>query len=226
MHPQSGDATHGTRLAARTGMTITMAGVFDDAADARDACRKLEAAGIDRRSIRMTEGAVRSSAILAGRHQPGRMRRFFAELFGIDDDASGHYAEAVRRGSAVVSAHGVEQQRVDLVKDVLLDCGAIDIDQRVEQWRTGGWSGHDDSAPALTREQIDAEHGTRSVRRGGVRMHRVTERPIERLSAEPRSLQRDMEDANVTASLRNYSGPERRRGAGSAYAGADRRAGG
>lgn len=265
-------------------MTITMVGVFDDASDAREASSKLRQAGIAGDSISVHDSDRRTAtSVPAEEHRPGGIRRFFAELFGsASDDDAGHYAEAVRRGSAVLTVHDVPEQRVDELKDVLEECGAIDIDQRVEQWRAGGWSGYDEHAPAMKREPTDTgragmqtlsvveeqlKAGKREVQRGGVRLHRrVTERPVEEhvslreeravidrhpvdrpataadlsgggrdklsrsdVDVEPLSqgkrgsAQRAMEDDNVNASLRSYSGPERRRSMGSGYSGVERR---
>ena len=172
-------------------MSITLIGVFDDQDDARKASNRLEAAGIDKQSIRVEAGSTEIPA-----EQPQSRRSFFAELFGIgddNDDTPGHYAEAVRRGSTVVTVTVADEQASDDLAEILGDCGAIDVEERVEKWKAHGYSGYDESALPYTPEQIAAERsdvlqvvqedlkvGKRTVQRGGVRVQRrVTEKPVE-----------------------------------------------
>ena len=177
---------------------INLVGVFDEYDQAMRARQKIEAAGIDRQSIKVTAGqaTMPGAEVDSSGHRPGAIRRFFAEVFGTrdTDEQVGHYSEAVRRGSTVVSVHAVDERHVDEICRILVDCGAIDIDQRLEQWRAGGYTGHDENAPPYTREQIAEERnrnvlpiagkelhaGRRRVQRGGVRVHRrVVDEPIE-----------------------------------------------
>ncbi len=125
----------------------TLVGVFDDVDLAEKAAQRLESAGIAPEAMRIERNTIADDR---GRGQPrrevgregGTLRSFFVELFGIgagesDDEADypGHYAEAVRRGSSVLVVHTATDQQMEIVVDVLDDCGAIDIDERVEQWR-------------------------------------------------------------------------------------------
>ena len=58
----------------------------------------------------------------------------------LDEDRS-TYEEGIRRGGHLLSAQvpdGMEDQAVE----VLERSGAIDIDERAEHWRQGGWIGH------------------------------------------------------------------------------------
>lgn len=176
-------------------MATTVVGVFDELSAANTACRELEAAGIDKQAIRLTSGE-QASMVSSESSEPesGGMRAFFRHLFGLDenDETSGHYSEAVRRGAAVVTVGVADESRVDEVSGVLEGCGAVDIDERVEQWRSSGYTGFDASAKPYTSEQIAQERqklqvvqeelkvGKRSVGRGAVRVHRhVSERPVE-----------------------------------------------
>ena len=141
-------------------MSITLAAVFDDRNDAEQARRRLEAERIDPQQIQITDdtstitGAATSDAPARrdDDHRPGGLRRFFSELFGTGDDNAGddnvsHYAEAVRRGSAVLSVNLASNARIDELTAILEDCGAVDIDQRVEQWKADGYTGYDEAAP-------------------------------------------------------------------------------
>lgn len=179
-------------------MASTLVGVFDDYADAERAQERLSSAGIGRDAMQITP--ERSSwgggdATWGGRaERPGGLRGFFASLFGsdTDDEAHGHYSEAVRRGSVVLTVTVQDDSEVERASEILESCGAIDVDRRIEHWQAGGYTGYDSQAKPLTREEIardretlqviqeDLKVGKRAVQRGVVRVHRrVTERPVE-----------------------------------------------
>lgn len=178
-------------------MASTVVGVFDEYSDAQKACEKLETMGIDLQNIQVNSSASGSepaSFTSSHKEHEGGIRGFFSSLFGSDDadETSGHYSEAVRRGSAVVTVNLSDDDTVDAVSEVLEDCGAIDVDERVRQWKSAGYTGYDESAQPYTsdeamreREKLqvvreDLKVGKREVERGGVRVHRrVSETPVE-----------------------------------------------
>jgi hypothetical protein len=143
---------------------IVIVGVFDDATDARIAAQRLAECGVDPDAIRI-EGGEGSTIEAPQRTGGGSLRSFFAGLFGGDDDRDdrdpddfpGDYAEAVRRGASVVLVDTRDDAETERVVQLLDDCGAIDIDERVERWRREGYSRHDESAPPLGSEQVAAE---------------------------------------------------------------------
>jgi hypothetical protein len=70
----------------------------------------------------------------------GRIEHFFADLFGGGERPPeiAQYAEALRRGAAIVSL-GVEYDaQVALAREVMVRKGAIDIDARASQWPRSG----------------------------------------------------------------------------------------
>ena len=178
-------------------MVGTLAGVFDDYDDAEKARTRLASAGFGTDAIQITP--ERSSygsgdATWGGRAEhAGGLRGFFASLFGSDDDEShGHYSEAVRRGSVVLTLNVQDDRQITSATRILEESGAIDIDRRVEHWKASGYTGYDPQAKPLTRDEIDRERqtlevmqeelkvGKRNVERGVVRVHRrVTETPVE-----------------------------------------------
>lgn len=185
-------------------MASTVVGVFDDYTEAQRASEKLQSLGIGLDDVRVnsSESSTGSSSYSEPqRENEGGIRGWFASLFGADDDeeTTGHYSEAVRRGSSVVTVNLQDDSRTDEVVEVLEECGAIDVDERVAQWKSSGYTGYDASAKPYTSEDIQRERGQmtqggeklqvvqedlkvgkREVRRGGVRVHRrVTERPVE-----------------------------------------------
>jgi uncharacterized protein (TIGR02271 family) len=207
-------------------MASTMAGVFDNYDDAERARERLVSAGFRREAIQVTpeRSAWGSGDATYGGHakQPGGLRGFFAELFGIGDgdESHGHYSEAVRRGSIVVAVEADDDSQIGRATEILEDCGAIDVDERVERWKAAGYTGYDEQAKPLTREEIardrdtlqvvqeDLKVGKRTVERGAVRVHqRVTETPVqeqvtlneERAVVERRPVDRPASEADLAA---------------------------
>jgi uncharacterized protein (TIGR02271 family) len=178
-------------------MVGTLVGVFDDYDDAERARNRLASAGLGRDAIQITP--ERSSwgsgdATWGGRaERSGGLRGFFASLFGTDDDEShGHYSEAVRRGSVVVTINVQDDRQIAQATKIMEECGAIDVDERVERWKASGYTGYDANAKPLTRDEIardrqtlqviqeDLKVGKRAVQRGAVRVHRrITETPVQ-----------------------------------------------
>jgi stress response protein YsnF len=166
-------------------MTTTLIGVFDDVSQARQAAETVHAAGIDRDRIDVRA----DSSELPAAHED--RRGFFARLFGLgdDDDSSSHYGEAVRRGSAVVSVSLADDSRTDEICELLEQCGAADVDERVEQWKTDGYApmarptgaaGAGGQDQTLQSVEEELEVGKREVHKGRVRVHRTTtETPVE-----------------------------------------------
>ena len=178
-------------------MASTLAGVFDDYDDAERARDRLSSAGFARDAVQITpERSAWGSGdpTWGGRtEQSGGLRGFFASLFGSDDDEShGHYSEAVRRGNIVLTVTLHDDSQIDRATEILEECGAIDVDERIERWKAAGYSGYDEQAKPLTRDEIardretleviqeDLKIGKRTVQRGAVRVHRrITETPVQ-----------------------------------------------
>ena len=82
---------------------------------------------------------------------------------GVPDEHAEYYAESVRRGGALVTVRA-EDNRADEVAALMSRHGAHDIDSRVQQWRSQGWSRFDESAKPYSYEEIERE---RSAYRSG-----------------------------------------------------------
>lgn len=199
-------------------MSITLAGVFDSDTQARAACDRLEAAGVDGESIQVT-----ADSASGGGAQTEDRRGFFQKLFGIGDDdtSSYHYSEAVSRGNSVVTVDVEDESRVDEICAILEDAGAVDIDERVEQWRASGYSppiggrSNEDIGGEKTLKAVEEQLkvGKRAVQKGRVRIHRSTvERPVEEevtLREEKAEIQRRKVDRPATdADLRTAFGDQ------------------
>jgi len=186
---------------AQTSSNNTIVGVFDDYSTAQRVARDLTNAGIPRESVEvksnfMTGAAGRSHS---EESHEGGISGFFHRLFGGDEE-HGHYAEAVRRGSAVVCVTAPREQ-LDQAIEIMNSAGAIDIDRRVAGYRETGYERHDPNAPPYSyddavreRERLrggeegasvpvveeELQVGKRAVQRGGVRVYsHVVEQPVE-----------------------------------------------
>lgn len=141
-------------------MSITLVGVFDNYTEAEKACKKLMDAGIDRQSMQLSGGQPSSGSATErddanSDDQPGAIGRFFSKLFGSEDsDEASHYSEAVRRGNAVLTVSASER-RSEEISEILEDCGAIDVDERVDQWKADGYAPAPRSGTALGQGDED-----------------------------------------------------------------------
>jgi uncharacterized protein (TIGR02271 family) len=218
-------------------MTHTLIGVFDSFPQAQSAKSRLETEGVAPADMAIhahdaalgMSGATDASSGVATGSAPaggvtthehegalGRIEHFFKRLFGDDDrEEAGHYQEAVRRGSALLTVDVQDESAVERVREALYAAGAIDIDSRVAQWRTAGYTGYDSSAPAYTADEVAAERkafpvveeslevGKREVSTGGVRVYsRVTETPVSEsvnLREEHATIERRAVDRPATA---------------------------
>lgn len=136
-------------------MKQTVVGVFDRYEQARQAAETLATRGIPADHVHVTAASESSeySAAEAARADQAedhglmaRVRSFFAEVFG----AAGHddvheYAEHMRRGGAVVKVDVDDEARIAAVRDALQAAGAVDIDERVAEWREAGWEARRDA---------------------------------------------------------------------------------
>jgi len=65
------------------------------------------------------------------------------------------YAEAVRRGGAIVTARVPDDEETRYT--AILNSSAIDMEKRAAVYRSTGWTGYDPAAPAYTADQIRRE---------------------------------------------------------------------
>jgi hypothetical protein len=83
---------------------------------------------------------------------------------GVPEDDANYYAEAVRRGGALVTVRA-DDARAEEAARIMRTHGAVDIERRAEQWREAGWTRHDPSAEPYSVEQIQRE---REIYRGSL----------------------------------------------------------
>jgi uncharacterized protein (TIGR02271 family) len=146
-------------------MKQTVVGVFDRYESARHAATLLQDSGFGPDAVHVTDATSDDAALAPERGSGGMMdsiRSFFAEVFGSGRDSDAHlseYAEAVRRGGAVVKVDVEDEPKVDTARQVLQSAGAVNIDERVAEWREQGWSGRMDE-DEFERTRDDGALGT------------------------------------------------------------------
>jgi hypothetical protein len=75
---------------------------------------------------------------------------------GVSPSDAEYYAEAVRRGGALVTVRA-DDARADRAADIMRSHGAIDIERRADQWRERGWTGFDEKAQPYTADDLDRD---------------------------------------------------------------------
>src|SRR5215211_2577182 len=130
----------------------TVTALFHNREDATRAIEELVRAGISRADIRLTpeKDVSPASEPTTSSYDTARDEKGFwaslADLFMPDEDRY-TYAEAMHRGSIMVSASVTEAQ-ADAAETILERHGTINVDERVESWRKEGWSGYTGAAAA------------------------------------------------------------------------------
>lgn len=168
-------------------MANTVIGVYDNYANAQSALRQLLASGFNTSEVHLRPDEdtrqARSAALRAAgvpgvqagstpgstTAATGTLRSFFHKLFSDDttQDApqmhADRYAEAVRRGSFVLTVDAATEQQRDVAASILEQFDAIDVDERALQWQAAGWRAHDETAAPLTEDEMTRERSTYTV---------------------------------------------------------------
>ncbi|GIV97801.1 MAG: hypothetical protein KatS3mg057_2458 [Herpetosiphonaceae bacterium] len=71
---------------------------------------------------------------------------------GVPEEQAGYYVEGVRRGGILVSAT-VDETMADLVYTTMQRHGAVNMEERVAEWRAAGWEGPESSSLEQERER-------------------------------------------------------------------------
>jgi hypothetical protein len=117
-------------------MTKAVIGIFDSSAEAQEAVRTLENRGITRDHVDITERMDTDTGTEKKDEGIGEsISNFFSNLFGNDDDAR-NYSEVANRG-CTVTVYTDSNEEAEDAADILDDCGAIDVDERITQYRSG-----------------------------------------------------------------------------------------
>jgi len=75
---------------------------------------------------------------------------------GVPEEEASYYAEAVRRGSTLVTAT-VHEDMLSQATEIMRRHNPIDLDTRVTQWRAKGWESFDPKVDPYTAEELATE---------------------------------------------------------------------
>jgi hypothetical protein len=75
---------------------------------------------------------------------------------GISETHAEYYAEAVRRGGALVTVRA-DDGRADEAEAIIRRHGAFDIEDRATQWKSAGWTGYNAEAEPYTFDEIERD---------------------------------------------------------------------
>lgn len=75
---------------------------------------------------------------------------------GVSKSDAEYYAEAVRRGGALVTVRA-DDARAERAAEIMRDHGAVDIERRASQWRDRGWTGFNEGASPYTADELDRD---------------------------------------------------------------------
>jgi hypothetical protein len=142
----------------------TLTAMYDDRGAAEAARDRLVALGVPSGDVTIhgTDAGATATAAPAAEEDKGFLASL-ADLFAPEEDRH-TYAEGLRRGGYVLSARvpeGLEDRAIDLLEN----SGAVDVDERAESWRQGGWTGHQAGAAGVSGSAATA--GVTSTARTG-----------------------------------------------------------
>ena len=155
-------------------MENTVVGVYDSYTQAEKVLNELLSCGFSRSDVQISPETDRTvtgqtTTTTADERSESGIGHFFRSLFGMDDDeTTGSYSEAVRRGHCVLTVDAPSDDMRERAVEVMNRYDPIDIDERASQWRSQGWTGYDDAAPMYTDAEIQKDRSMYSMNRGAI----------------------------------------------------------
>ena len=121
-------------------MKNTIVGLFEDRTEAQRAQSEIVSLNIPIGDTKVfDQSAAPAESEGAGASDQGWWDSFKEAIgFGGSDEGS-YYEEGLRRGGVLVSVRA-EDDLIDQVAEIMDAHGALDIDERAEQWRSSGWT--------------------------------------------------------------------------------------
>ncbi|MGI4761059.1 MAG: DUF2382 domain-containing protein [Janthinobacterium lividum] len=196
----------------------TVIGIFESAAEAKQAVQQLISAGFEQDYIDIsqasfgadntsdtptntTDTAPKAIGEAAGQTKD-KVGGFFSSLFGSDDDEADTYAAVTRSGHSLVTVHVDTLEQAHKAADMLDHAGALDVDSKAAEYGVNNrytasrQEKQQDQADGMKAEVIKEtlQVGKRTEQTGGVRLRsRIVEKPVEasvRLREEHVTVQR------------------------------------
>ena len=129
----------------------TVTAFFDTRAAATKAEANVIASGVPASMVSVVEGndpnRAGAATMTTSTSQEGGFWGSVKNMFAPEEDKHA-YAEGLSRGGYLLTAH-TDEAHYDRVIDILDDEGAVDMNERETQWKSEGWSGRHDAAPAV-----------------------------------------------------------------------------
>ena len=136
----------------------TITAFYESRDYADSAANKLRASGVPASDVTVSPDNARDEYGMYGDETASTTKTGFwaslEEMFGGTDDHH-TYAEGVRRGHVLLTAHVTDAQ-LDRAIAIVEEHGSIDLDEHEETWRSEGWTG----APATTSSSSAATVAT------------------------------------------------------------------
>ena len=164
-------------------MTHTVIGIFDNQEEARDAMKELLNEGFVQKDIDFSKRNNDTATVATAEKNEGfvdQVGDFFSNLF--TDDDYDNYSTVARETAAILTVHVDSEDRAEKAADVLDDNGAINVNERADQYRRQNATATIDNTETMKVPVIeeDLAVGKRTVEKGGVRVRsRVIEKPVK-----------------------------------------------
>lgn len=188
-------------------MTQTVIGFFDNPDKAYAAEETLLHQGIDESSFHLTAKEEEEEESGGQGRSMEEIRSYLKNLFGPENSMEAeNYAEEIERGGALLSVELPDDAEIEPIQEAMLDAGAINMDERAEQWRAqeaAGEEGMEEESQSIPVIEEEMEVGKAQFGKGKVRVvSRVEETPVEeevRLKEEHASIKRRPVDRPATS---------------------------
>jgi hypothetical protein len=132
----------------------TVIALFDSVEVAQKASKAVKASGFDDSAVHVGLGTetgdsevITPALTIESGPLTGLLHRL-SVLFGVEETHLAHYEEAIRRGGHVVQVDAADEAQATTARDALLANGAVNIEDRVEEWQRAGWRSPSAKAPA------------------------------------------------------------------------------
>src|SRR5215831_4978895 len=134
-------------------MTQTVIALFDNATDAQQAVNTLVDQGFQRSNVDLSTSKADNNYYDNNSNRDTNesgISRFFNSLFGDSDDAN-KYTRVAERNSTVVTVHADSIEEARRASDILDASGAIDVNEKAEEYGYGTTGGNVEKTSMDTR---------------------------------------------------------------------------
>ena len=165
-------------------MSQTVIGIFDYTSEAQEAVSYLTSNGFSRDSIDLSSRGAETEGTDYEEDHDSSIGGFFSNLFGTGEETD-KYTQVGQKG-AIVTVHAKSGEEAETAAKILDNYGAIDVNERSEQYRSGNTAAQGFTQSA-TNNDVDKikiieekmEVGKREVETGGVRLRsRIVEQAV------------------------------------------------